>query len=72
MVKPFSDFIKKELFFEWKEEQQKAFEDLKEKTLVCPVFMFFNFNKPFEIIHINASDLTIGGVFMQEKHPTNF
>jgi hypothetical protein len=31
MAKPLLDFLKKELSFEWKEEQQKAFEDLKEK-----------------------------------------
>jgi len=29
MAKRLSNILKKKLFFEWKEEQQKAFEDLK-------------------------------------------
>ncbi len=59
MVKPLLDLFKKGLFFEWKEEQQKAFEDLKEKLSSSHVLMFLDFNKPFEIIHINANDITI-------------
>ncbi len=70
MVKPLLDLFKKGLFFEWKEEQQKAFEDLKEKLSSSHVLMFLDFNKPFEIIHINANDITIRRVFMQERHST--
>jgi hypothetical protein len=32
-VKPLSNLLKKKLSFEWKEEQQRAFEDLKNKLL---------------------------------------
>jgi hypothetical protein len=31
MAKPVSNLLKKKMSFEWKEEQQKAFEDLKKK-----------------------------------------
>jgi hypothetical protein len=71
MVKPLSDFLNKELSFEWKEEQQRAFEDSKEKLSFAHVLMFIDFNKSFEI-HIDTSDFTIGRVFMQEKHPIAF
>jgi hypothetical protein len=40
MAKPFLDLLKKELSFEWKEEQQKAFEDLKEKFSFAPMLKF--------------------------------
>jgi hypothetical protein len=45
-------------------------EDLKEKLSSSPVLMFLDFNKPFEIIHIDVSDVTIGRVFMQKRHST--
>jgi hypothetical protein len=57
------DFFKKELSFEWKEEQQKIIKDLKEKLLYALVLRFTNFIKPFEV-HTNANDFDIGGVFM--------
>jgi uncharacterized protein YeaO (DUF488 family) len=39
LVKLLSDFFKKEFSFEWKEEQEKAFEDLKEKLSSTHVSM---------------------------------
>jgi len=70
-VKPLSNLFKKKLSFEWKEEQQKAFEDLKSKLSFTLVLKFPNFTKPFEI-HTNASDFAIGGVLMQNGHPIAF
>jgi hypothetical protein len=63
MVKPLSNLFKKELFFKWKEEQQKAFENLKEKFSYALLLKFLDFTKPFKV-HANMSDFTIGGVFM--------
>jgi hypothetical protein len=40
MVKPLSNLLKKELSFKWKEEQQKTFEDLKEKFLSALLLKF--------------------------------
>lgn len=71
MAKPLLDFLKKELSFEWKEEQQKAFEDLKEKLSPSPMLKFPYFTQSFEV-HINASDFVINGVLMKKGHPIAF
>ncbi len=70
-MKPLLNLLKKELSFEWKEEQQKTFEDLKNKLSFTPVLRFPNFTKPFGI-HTNANDFAIGGVFMQDGHSIAF
>jgi len=59
------------LSFEWKDEQHRAYEDLKEKLLSAHVLKFPNFTKSFKV-HIDASDFTIGGVLMQDGHPRSF
>lgn len=64
MTKPFSNLLKKEMSFEWKEEKQKTFDNLKEKLFSTPMLKFLNFTKLFKV-HTNASDFIIGGVFMQ-------
>ncbi len=63
-AKLLSDLLKNELSFEWKEEQHKAFEDLKEK-ISSTVLKFLNFTKSFEI-HIDTNVFIIGGVLRQE------
>jgi hypothetical protein len=67
MLKPFSDLFKKKMSFEWKEQQQKVFEDLKEKLLSTFMLKFLDFIKPFKV-HIDVNDFTIEGVFMQDGH----
>jgi len=47
MAKPLSNLLKNELSFKWKEEQQKAFEDLKEKFSSALLLKFLDFTKPF-------------------------
>jgi hypothetical protein len=61
--KPLLNLLKKELSFEWKEEQQRAFEDLKDKLLSTLVFKFLHFTKPFKV-HIDASGFALKGVPM--------
>jgi len=63
LTKPLLNLLKKKFSFEWKEEQQKAFEELKEKLSFIPYAKIPKFHKPFEV-HTNISDFTIGGVFM--------
>ncbi len=58
------NLFKKEMSFEWKEEKQKTFDNLKEKFFSAPMLKFLNFTKSFKV-HTNASDFIIGGVFMQ-------
>ncbi len=71
MAKPLLDFLKNELFFEWKEEQPRAFEDLKNKRSSALMLRFLDFIKPFEV-HIDASDFAIDKVLMQDGHPIAF
>jgi hypothetical protein len=63
LAKSLLDLLKKQLSFKWKEEQQKALKDLKEKFLFAVVLKFTTFIKPFEV-HTNANDFDVGGVFM--------
>jgi len=65
MTKPLLGFLKNELFFEWKHEQQKAFKDLKEKLSFALVPKFQNFIKALKV-HIDVSDFAIRRVFMQK------
>jgi len=51
----------KELSFEWKKKQHRAFEDLKDK-LSSTMLKFIDFTKSFEI-HIDTNAFIIGGVF---------
>jgi hypothetical protein len=63
MVKLLSNLLKKELFFEWKKQQQRAFKNLKKTFVSAPMLKFLNFIKPFEV-HIDANDFVIERVFM--------
>jgi len=65
MTKPLLYFFKKELSFEWKKEQQKAFKDLLKKFSSTHVPEFWNFIKAFKV-HTDVSDFIIRRVFMQE------
>jgi hypothetical protein len=63
MVTPLSNLLKKKLSFNWKKEQQKAFEDLKKNFSSTLLLKFLNFTKPFKV-HTNMNDFTIREVFM--------
>ncbi len=49
----------------------KVFDDLKVRRSSTPVLRFMDFIKPFEV-HINASEITIDKVLMQDRHPIAF
>jgi hypothetical protein len=55
--------LKKEGSFEWKDEQQNAFDFLKGKLLLTLVLRFLDFVKPFEV-HMDANGFAIGRVLM--------
>ncbi len=63
LAKPFTDLLKKNGSFKWKDEQQNAFDLLKAKLSSTLMLQFSDFVKPFEV-HTNASGFTIGGVLM--------
>jgi len=49
MMKPLSNLLKKKLSFEWKEEEQRVFEDLKKKLSSTFMLKFLDFTKPFKV-----------------------
>jgi hypothetical protein len=59
------------LSFEWKEEQNRTFEDLKEKLSSTLVLKFMDSTKSFEV-HTNQNDFVINGVLIQNGHPIAF
>lgn len=71
MAKLLSNLLKKEPSFKWKDEQQKAFEDLKKKLSSTPMLKFPNFTKSFKV-HTNISDFVISAVLMQNEHLITF
>ncbi|KAE8701616.1 Detected protein of unknown function [Hibiscus syriacus] len=68
---PLTDLLKKGKTWEWSEQYQKAFEDLKAAVSQEPVLALPDFTMPFEV-YTDASDFAIGGVLMQEGHPIAF
>ena len=68
LATPLTDVIKKNVPFKWGEEQDKAFNLLKEKLTNAPLLVLPNFAKTFEI-ECDASGIGIGVVLMQEGRP---
>ena len=51
----------------WGEEQETAFQQLKEKLVTAPILAYADYDKPFEL-HTDASTSGLGAVLYQEQN----
>ena len=64
---PLTDLLKKSKAWMGDKKYQQAFEDLKKAVTKEPLLVLPYHTKTFEV-HIDASEFSIGGVLMQERH----
>ncbi|OMO51981.1 reverse transcriptase [Corchorus capsularis] len=71
LAAPITSVMKKNAPFKWGDEQQEAFETLKDKLTNAPLLVLPNFNNTFEI-ECDASGVGIGAVLMQGGKPVAY
>jgi hypothetical protein len=65
---PMNELTKKGVAFEWKEQQENAFQELKRRLIEAPLLVLPEFKKTFEV-ECDAGGNGIGGVLMQDARP---
>ena len=70
ITSPLTELLSKNAKFNWNEKCQVAFEKIKEILSSHPVLIAPDFSKSFTIA-VDACDIGVGGVLMQEKEGTN-
>ncbi|OMO75797.1 reverse transcriptase [Corchorus capsularis] len=71
LAAPITTVMKKNAPFKWGDEQQEAFETLKDKLTNAPLLVLPNFNNTFEIEY-DASGVGIEAVLMQGGKPVAY
>lgn len=63
---PLTELTKDDVTFEWKEEQQRAFDQLKLAAKTAPVLLIADPNLPY-VVHTDASGFAVGAVLQQDQ-----
>ena len=71
LVKPLTDLTRKSIPFEWTEECNEAFENLKWNLMNAPVLILPDPEKEYVVIS-DASQRGTGAVLLQDDHPVAF
>lgn len=67
IARPLIELTKKNVQWQWGEQQHKAFETLKNKLTTAPILRHFDPNLPIEL-HTDASDVGVGAAVMQTEN----
>jgi hypothetical protein len=65
IAKPMTRLLEKNMDFDWTEECQSSFEELKKRLTLAPVLILPNITKKFDI-YCDASRQGLGCVLMQD------
>ena len=60
------ELLKKDISYNWTEDQQKSFDILKEKLTTAPIVRYPDFDKPF-FLYTDASIMGLGAVLAQKE-----
>ncbi|GFR83810.1 transposon Ty3-I Gag-Pol polyprotein [Elysia marginata] len=68
---PLRQLLKAENIFQWEDQQEKAFDKLKDLCVKAPVLQYFDVNTPVEV-HCDASSTGLGAVLVQDNKPVAY
>ena len=71
IVAPLTKIVKKSIGFKWNDEQDKAFNFLKDKLCSTPVLALPDFMRAFEV-ECDVSGIGTGAVLMQDRRPSAY
>jgi hypothetical protein len=71
ILAPLTKLTPNKVVFEWTDEQQEAFEEIKRVMCQKTMLSFPDFSKEFHV-YTDASDYQLGGVIMQDDKPLAF
>ena len=71
IAKPMTELLKKDTKFNWTEECEASFQELKKRLVTAPVLILPNIRKDFQV-YCDASRQGLGGVLMQEGRVVSY